>query len=226
MAKVPLLPLNGFAGTAVSAETAAAKAAFRPAPQIGATIGRTVYSKFARHADVVKVIQDRVTADPSLLPRLAARLPGQFPEVPTTQSLIAKIKNNKLLTAVVGYEILEEGNDLYEWIVSDDGPQAKSAADKTLIGTIISVLRGDNEPGGANSSSSPRALAGVIPDAPDGTGDGDDASKAYLIERAHKAFQADVYSLGGPLRVAALFRVLTTDEDYRNLWLSIMAQGR
>lgn len=200
MPSLPVVPVKGF--QAVKAANAASRAS-------------TAAVSAARHETVIDDLVTVVETNPSALQRLKDRLPTLFSKVPSATDVVNAMKNNKLATALIAYEIYDDGEQLLSWLTSDDGPKPTSSKDKALLDSIIARLKSE-KPGSRITD----------PQAPEGTGSIRDATGAYVIERAHQAFRDDIMALGGPRRVAAMFRVLTTDEDYRNLWLALMIEGR
>lgn len=200
MPSFPVVPVKGF--QAVKAAAAARRAS-------------TAAASAARHEVIIDDLVTVVETNPEVLKRLSTRLPTLFPKVPSVADVAKAIKNNKMATALVAYEIYDDGEQLLSWLTGDDAPKPTSAKDKSLLDAIIARLKGEKP---HPSITDPRA--------PEGTGSADDANGAYIIERAHQAFRDDIMALGGPRRVAAMFRVLTTDEDYRNLWLALMIGER
>lgn len=200
MPSLPVVPVKGF--QAVKAANAASRAS-------------TAAVSAARHETVIDDLVTVVETNPSVLQRLKDRLPTLFSKVPSATDVVNAMKNNKLATALIAYEIYDDGEQLLSWLTSDDAPRPTSAKDKALLDSIVARLKSE-KPGSRITD----------PQAPEGTGSAGDATGAYVIERAHQAFRDDVMALGGPRRVAAMFRVLTTDEDYRNLWLALMIEGR
>lgn len=200
MPTFPVVPVKGF--QAIKAANAARRAS-------------TAAVSAARHEAVIDDLVTVIETNPSVLKRLKDRLPTLFPKVPSVTDVVNVMKNNKMATALIAYEIYDDGEQLLSWLDSDDAPKPTSTKDRSLLDSIVARLRGE-KPGSRITD----------PQAPEGTGSAGDATDAYVIERAHQAFRDDVMALGGPRRVAAMFRVLTTDEDYRNLWLALMIEGR